>query len=185
MKAPATTKRMHPSRRGGHPYGLKDAAKWHEGCTHPAIADTHRASWPWACRHEDVPFGPEACGHAACWTPASRHTAVPFRELRTPPWPSWSRGNDEKDASLGGKACGHRAASTPASEGKAHRFADSREACALIDVPMSRRAPAIDEEGRCLRALRYRYRRESRARSPRRAIRFARRASGSAVRAVP
>jgi len=146
-KAPAITKRMHPSRRGGHPYGLKDAAKWHEGCTHPAIADTHRASWPWASRHLDVPFGPEARGHAACWTPASRHTEVPFRELRTPPWPSWSRGNDEKDASLGGKACGHRAASTPASEGKAHRFADSREACALIDVPMSWRAPAIDEQG--------------------------------------
>src|SRR5580698_7897858 len=138
---------MHPSRRGGHPYGLKDAAKWHEGCTHPAIADTHRASWPWASRHLDVPFGPEACGHAACWTPASRHTEVPFRQLRTPHGPSWSQGNDEKDASLGGKARGHRAASTPASEGNARRFADSREACALIDVPMSRRAPAIDEEG--------------------------------------
>ena len=83
--APAIAKRMHPSRRGGHPYGLKDAAKWHEGCTHPAIADTHRASWPWASRHEDVPSGPEACGHAACWTSASSHTEVPFRELRTPP----------------------------------------------------------------------------------------------------
>ena len=98
-------------------------------------------------QHEDVPFGPEVCGHAACWTPASRHTEVPFRELRTPPWASWSQGNDVKDVSLGGEGCGHRVASTLASEGKAHRSADSREGCALIDVPVSRRAPAIDEEG--------------------------------------
>src|SRR5580698_10895274 len=40
--------------------GLKDAAKWHEGCTRPAIADTHRASWLRASRHEDRPMGPEA-----------------------------------------------------------------------------------------------------------------------------
>ena len=36
----AIIKRMHPSGRGGHPYGLKDTAKWHKGCSHPAIADT-------------------------------------------------------------------------------------------------------------------------------------------------
>jgi hypothetical protein len=42
---------------------------------------------------------------------------------------------------------GHRVASTAASEGKAHRFADRARPCALIDVRMSRRAPAIDEEG--------------------------------------
>src|SRR5580698_3405245 len=109
-----------------------------------------------------TPIGPHGHGHAArgcalwpggLWpcglldTRKQAHGGT-LSPVADTPWPSWSQGNDEKDASLGGKTCGHRVASTPASEGKAHRFADSREACALIDVPMRRRAPAIDEEGR-------------------------------------
>src|SRR5580698_3934921 len=67
--------------------GLKDAAKWHEGCTRPAIADTHRASWLRASRHEDRPMGLEACGHAAWWTPASRLKEPRLRESPTPMGP--------------------------------------------------------------------------------------------------
>jgi hypothetical protein len=57
--------RMHPSGRRGHPYGLKDTAKWHEGCPHPAIADTHQGSWPQPSRPRDRSLGLEACGHVA------------------------------------------------------------------------------------------------------------------------
>jgi hypothetical protein len=83
----AIVKRMHPSGRGGHPYGLKDIAKWHEGCSHPAVADTHRASWLQASRHKDLPFDLEASSHAARWAQASGREEAPFRGLRTPMGP--------------------------------------------------------------------------------------------------
>ena len=83
----AITKRMHPSGRGGHPYGLKDAANTYEGCTHPAIAEAHQGSWLRASRREALPLGLEACGHAPRWTSSSRHEEAPFRESRTPMGP--------------------------------------------------------------------------------------------------
>jgi hypothetical protein len=67
--------------------GLKDAAKWHEGCTRPAIADTigphgygqaGARLCPWARR----PVAMRPDGH-----PASRRKEPPFRESRTPMGP--------------------------------------------------------------------------------------------------
>lgn len=72
-----------------------------------------------------------------------------FRELAGTREPSWSQGSDEKDASLGDKAYSHRVASVPGNVGKVHRFAGCAGPCALIDAPISRRAGAIHEEGRC------------------------------------
>ena len=128
--------------------GLKDAAKWHEGCTRPAIADTHRASWLRASRHEDRPMGPEARGHAAWWTPPSRHKEPPLRESPTPMGP---HGHEETTRRT------RRSRERPAAVGS-HRFREATRRCTASRVapghaPSSTRrsalrAPAIPEEGR-------------------------------------
>src|SRR3984957_16885447 len=119
---------MYPSRDRGHPSGVMATGK-------PARGSTRGPGGLWSCGLTDT-------GEQTQETTRSR--------VADTHGPSWARGNDEKDASLLGKGCGHRVGSIPGSDGKVHRFEDRARPCALIDAPISRRAPAIPEEGRRL-----------------------------------
>jgi hypothetical protein len=154
---------MYPCRDRGRPSWLMDTGKQAEG-------SAHRPGGLWPCSLTD---------------PGKQPQGTTLSRVADTHEPSWSRGNDEKGATIGDKGCGHWVPSIPASEGKAHPFADRARPCALIDVPIRGKAAGIHDEGLVPRVRRRCHRRESRTPSPRCATRFARRASGSAVKGRP
>ena len=184
-RCPQSPKRT-PSLRARRTFtGLKDTAKWHEGCTRPAIADTPRASRLRASRHEDLPSARRPVTMRPDGHTRKQAQGTTLSRVAETHGPSWARGNDEKDGSLGER---------PSAIGS-DRFREATGRCTASRVapghaPSSTRRSAgglqrFPKKAAALGALRYRHRREGRTRSPRCATRSARWASGSAVKGRP
>ena len=164
--------------------GLKEAAKWHEGCTHPADRGHPSGLMAAGKPAPGIPMGPEAVamrpdGHRRAGT-----RDHPFAG-RGHPWALMGTRKRREGRVARGKASDHRVASIPGNDGKVHRF----EGRARPSPSSTRRSAGglqrSPKKAATLGALRYRHRREGRTRSPRCATRSERWAAGSAVKGRP